>query len=147
MFWQFHCFMWFIMLDVWQGWYVIVLPLFLLLSFIVFISSSWRFMSYQSTIPWSWRKQREQRGRMKENQKRWGRQKEWPQSGEDITAKKRKNVGEKERKTETKWKIRMKGRKGETKDRRERVRCGPFISRLLQGISGQHTCYYSLQRK
>lgn len=93
MFWQIHCFMWFIMYTVWQGWYVIALPLFLLLSFIVFISTSCRFMTYQSTTPWSWRKRREQRGRMKENQ-RWGRQR----TGEDITAKKeRKYVKKRER--------------------------------------------------
>ena len=85
-------------------------------------------------------------GRMKEEMKE---AKDWPQRGEDITAKKRKKECEKERKNEegaTK-KNKNERQKKENKDRRERVRCGPFISRLLQGISGQHTCYYSLQRK
>lgn len=51
-------------------------------------------------------------------------------------------------KTEAKWKIRMKGREEENKEKWERVRCGPFISRRLRGnCKGQHTCYYSLQRK
>lgn len=126
MFWQFHCSMWFIMFTVWQGWYVIALPLFLLLSFIVFISTSCRFITYRSTTPWSWRKQREQRERMKENQ-RWGRQR----GGEDITAKKgRKNVKKRERMWDG-MKNTNESKKKENKDRQERVRCGPFISRLL----------------
>lgn len=61
----------------------------------------------------------------------------WQWRGEDKT----------KGKTEAKWKINMKEREEENKEKRERVRCGPFISRRLQGILGQHTCYYSLQRK
>lgn len=145
MFWQFHCFMWFITSDVWQGGYVIVLPLFLLLPFIVFISTRCCFMTYQSTTPWCWRKQGEQRGKWKkiirdEGDKGvttgWWRQ----------NSKERKNVKKRGRMWDT-MKNTNERKKKENKDRRERVRCGPFISRLLQGISGQHTCYYSLQRK
>lgn len=73
--------------------------------------------------------------------------KEWAQRGEDITAnKERKNVKKRER-IQGRMKNKNERNKKENKDRWERVRCGPFISRLLQGILGQHTCYYSLQRK
>ncbi len=147
MFWQFHYFMWFIMSDVWQGWYVIVLPLFFLLSFIVFISTRCLFMTYQSTTPWSWKNQREQRGRMKENQERWGWQRSDHKSGGDITAKKEREYVKKRERMWGRMRNKNERKKKENKDRRGRVRCGPFISRLLQGISGQHTCYYSLQRK
>lgn len=69
------------------------------LSFIVFIRSSSCFM----ITPTCWRKQREQRGRMKENVRRWGRQR-----GDN-----RQGQNNKERKTdcEAKWIIRMEGKK------------------------------------
>lgn len=94
----------------WKIWYVIVLPSFLLLSFVLFICISCLFMTYRGI-----HLDLEQR---KDNKRdKWKKEmetKECLQSGEDITAKK-ESIWKSEKECWTDEKIRMKGRKKKTK--------------------------------
>lgn len=94
----------------WKIWYVIVLPLFLLLSFVVFISISCLFRTYRGIHLDLEKRKDDKRDKWKKEMET----KECLQSGEDITPKK-ESIWKSEKECWTDEKIRMRGRKKKTK--------------------------------
>lgn len=141
LFWE--VFMWSIISDVLKDLICDCASLVLALVFCCFHLHKLPLYDLSGYTPWSRGKERQQKGQMKERDgdKRVSTER-WRHN-----SKERKYLKKRERMLDRR-KNKNERKKKENKDKRKkRARCGPFISRLLQGISGQHTCYYSLQRK